>query len=152
MGKLQQVQNAASRLVVGTQIYDRVSDHIKNLHRLPVEQRVIFKTVVLTFCCLIDSFPVYLSDFVVLYKPTRELRFKNLRNIVSPPYRLAKSGGEVIYKCCSIHLECAPSFSEIWDWPATIQVSSEHTLIYLLSLIFSGFCSLKKSDNLCVYT
>jgi hypothetical protein len=49
MVKLQRVQNAAARLVVGAGRYDRVSDNIKNLHWLPVEQRVVFKTAVLTF-------------------------------------------------------------------------------------------------------
>ena len=64
--KLQRVQNAAARLVVGARRYDRVSDHIKNLHWLPVEQRVVFKTAVLTFRCLSDSAPVYLSDLAEL--------------------------------------------------------------------------------------
>jgi hypothetical protein len=41
MVKLQRVQNAAARLVVGVGRYDRVSDYIKNLHLLPVEQRVV---------------------------------------------------------------------------------------------------------------
>ena len=93
MVKLQRVQNAAARLVVGAGRYDRVSDHIKNLHWLPVEQRVVFKTAVLTFRCLNDSAPVYLSDLVKLYKPTRDLRSDNSRTIVSPPFRLAKYGG-----------------------------------------------------------
>ena len=41
MVKLQRVQNAAARLVVGVGRYERVSDYIKNLHLLPVEQRVV---------------------------------------------------------------------------------------------------------------
>jgi hypothetical protein len=65
-------QNAAARIVVGAARYDPVSDHIKNLHWLPVEQRVVFKTAVLTFRCLNDSAPVYLSDLVKLY-PTSTL-------------------------------------------------------------------------------
>jgi hypothetical protein len=52
MVKLQHVQNAAARLVVGAGRYCRVSDHIKNLHWLPVEQRVVLNTAVLTFRCL----------------------------------------------------------------------------------------------------
>jgi hypothetical protein len=86
MVKLQHFQNAAARLVVGARRYDKVSDHIKNLHWLPVEQRVVFNTAVLTFRCLNDSAAVYLSDLVELYKPTRELRSENSRTIVSPPF------------------------------------------------------------------
>jgi hypothetical protein len=72
--KLHRVQNAAARLVVGARRYDRVSDHIKNLHWLLVEQRVVFKTAFFTFRFLRDSSPVYLLDLVKFYKPTRELR------------------------------------------------------------------------------
>ena len=91
--KLQRVQNAAAMLFVGAGRYDRVSDHIKNLQWLPVEQRMVFKTAVSTFRCLNDSVPVYLSEMVELNQPTRELRSKNSRTIVPPPYRLAKYGG-----------------------------------------------------------
>ena len=64
------VQNAAVRLVVGAGRHDRVSEHLKNLHWLPVEQRVEFKTALMTFRCLYDIAPVYLSDLVEWYKPT----------------------------------------------------------------------------------
>ena len=47
----------------------------------------------MTFRCLNDSAPVYLSDLVKLYKPTRDLRSDTSRTIVSPPFRLAKYGG-----------------------------------------------------------
>ena len=50
---------------------------------------LVFKTVVLTFRCLSDSAPVYLSDLVELYKLTRDLRSENSRTIVSRPFRLA---------------------------------------------------------------
>ena len=87
------VQNAAVRLVVGAGRHDRVSEHLKNLHWLPVEQRVEFKTALMTFRCLYDIAPVYLSDLVEWYKPTRELRSCNSHTIVSPSFRLAKYGG-----------------------------------------------------------
>ena len=87
------VQNAAVRLVVGAGRHDRVSEHLKNLHWLPVEQRVEFKTALMTFGCLYDIAPVYLSDLVQWYKPTRELRSCNSHSIVSPSFRLAKYGG-----------------------------------------------------------
>ena len=113
MVKLQRVQNAAIRLVVGVGRYDRVSDHIKNLHWLPVEQRVVFKTAVLTFRCLNDFSPVYLSDLVKLYKPTRDLRSEKFPYHCTPTFSTCEVWGEVLYMCFPVHLECAPSFSEI---------------------------------------
>jgi hypothetical protein len=37
-GKLQWVQNAAARLIVGVGKYERISDHLNLLHWLPVEE------------------------------------------------------------------------------------------------------------------
>ena len=93
LGKLQRVQNAAVRLVVGAGRHDRVYEHLNNLHWLPAEQRVEFKTALMTFRRLYDIAPVYLSDLVEWYKPTRELRSCNSHTIVSPSFRLAKYGG-----------------------------------------------------------
>ena len=46
------------------------------LHRLPVEQRVIFK-VLLTYKALNNLAPVYISNLLVRYEPSRNLRTTN---------------------------------------------------------------------------
>ena len=131
LGKLQRVQNAAARLVVGAGRHDRVSEHLKNLHWLPVEQRVEFKTALMTFRCLYDIAPVYLSDLVEWYKPTRELRSCNSHTIVSPSFRLAKYGGRSFHPAPSIwnalplsvrfFLFVYPQISiRIWAWCAPV--------------------------------
>ena len=125
------VQNAAVRLVVGAGRHDRVSEHLKNLHWLPVEQRVEFKTALMTFRCLYDIAPVYLSDLVEWYKPTRELRSCNSHTIVSPSFRLAKYGGRSFHPAPSIwnalplsvrfFLFVYPQISiRIWAWCAPV--------------------------------
>ncbi len=47
--KLQRVQNAAARLTVGVGKYEHISDHLRLLHWLPVEEHVLFDTTLLTF-------------------------------------------------------------------------------------------------------
>jgi len=49
MQRLQAVQNAAARLVNGTRRRDHITPVIRQLHLLPVRQRVNFKLAVLVF-------------------------------------------------------------------------------------------------------
>jgi hypothetical protein len=51
--KLQRVRNAAARLIVGVGKYEHTSGHLRLFNWLPVEERVLFKAVFMTFRCLI---------------------------------------------------------------------------------------------------
>ena len=55
--RLQSVQNAAASLVSGARRHDHITLILTTLHRLPVRQRVIFKTAVLVWKCLHDAAP-----------------------------------------------------------------------------------------------
>jgi len=61
--RLQSVQNAATRLVTGTRRSDRMTPILRQLHWLPVHQRIIFKTAVLVYKCLHGMAPPYLSTY-----------------------------------------------------------------------------------------
>ena len=50
--RLQSVQNAAARLVTGTQRTDHSMPVLKSLHWLPVRQRITFKLATLVHKCL----------------------------------------------------------------------------------------------------
>jgi hypothetical protein len=93
LGKLQRVQNAAARLIVGIGKHEHISDHLRLLHWLPVEERVLFKTALMTFRCLNNTAPSYLSSHVKLYEPKRDLRSIHSRTIVAPSFKLGKYGG-----------------------------------------------------------
>ena len=47
--KLQRVQNTAVRLAMGLKRSDHVTPVLKNLHWLPVEKRIEFTTVLITY-------------------------------------------------------------------------------------------------------
>ena len=53
-------------------------DHIENIRKelrwLPIEFRIKFKIILLTFKCLNDLAPKYLQDLLEVYKPQRNLR------------------------------------------------------------------------------
>ena len=76
IAKLQRVQNAAARLVVGLPRFCHITPVLCDLHWLPIRYRIHFKKLLLTFKCLHGLAPKYLSDLLTVSKPSRY----NLRN------------------------------------------------------------------------
>ena len=74
ISKLQRVQNAAARLVVKCKKQDHMKPILRDLHWLPVQQRIWYKIALLTFKALHGMAPKYVSDLVEEYKPSRSLR------------------------------------------------------------------------------
>ena len=75
--KPQYVQNSAARLLTGSCKYDHVIHILKELHRLPVQHRIIFKILTLTYKTLNTDAPQYLKDLLQPYVPSRNLRSRN---------------------------------------------------------------------------
>ena len=66
--KLQMVQNACARLINGIRKYDHITPSLMQLHWLPVEQRIIFKVLLLVYKALNGKAPVYLSELLDIPK------------------------------------------------------------------------------------
>ena len=65
--RLQSIQNAAVRLVSGTQKFDRITPVLQNLHWPPVAKRIMYKVVMmLVHKCLNGRAPSYLADVCIL--------------------------------------------------------------------------------------
>ena len=75
--KLQLVQNAAARLILGGSRRDHVTPLLVKLHWLPVEKRILFKVLLLVFKCRLGKAPSYLQELLVPYKPPSKLRSAN---------------------------------------------------------------------------
>ena len=83
--KLQRVQNSAARLVTNTRKYSHITPILKSLHWLPVEQRLKYKVLLITFRALMFSSPQYISSLITIYKPSRSgLRSSNDFSLVVP--------------------------------------------------------------------
>ena len=65
INKLQSVQNAAARVIACLRKFGHKSDTLKELHSLPVEQRIIFKINLLCFKILNNLAPGYLVDLLL---------------------------------------------------------------------------------------
>ena len=60
---LQSVQNAAARLITHSKKYDHNTLILKELHWLPVEERIIFKNLLFVKNILSNEAPLYLSMY-----------------------------------------------------------------------------------------
>ena len=65
---------------------------LKELHWLPVEQRITFKVLLLTFKALNNLAPPHLSQLIVPYNPTRNLRSAGKHLLEVPNVRLKSYG------------------------------------------------------------
>ena len=64
--KLQRVQNAAARIITGIKRYDHITPALKELHWLPVQQRIEFKILLLTYKALNNMAPSYITSMFTM--------------------------------------------------------------------------------------
>uniref|UniRef100_A0A803TXA5 Reverse transcriptase domain-containing protein n=1 Tax=Anolis carolinensis TaxID=28377 RepID=A0A803TXA5_ANOCA len=83
--KLQLVQRAAARLIMGAAYRERTTPLLSQLHWLPICYRAQFKVLVLTYKALNGSGPTYLSERISSYEPTRTLRSSGEALLSIPP-------------------------------------------------------------------
>ena len=119
--KLQLIQNNAARLVARKKKRDHITPVMKQLHWLPIRQRIKYKICLMTYKALDGSAPDYISSLLTRYEPPRVLRsastcllrpkFHNLKNtggrafaVVAPqmwnhlPENIRKSNSLEIFK------------------------------------------------------
>lgn len=89
--KLQLAQNAAARVLSKTRKYEHITPVLKQLHWLPIRQRIDFKILLLTWKCINDIAPSYLKDLLVPYSPARQLRSSN-KLLLSVPRTISSYG------------------------------------------------------------
>ena len=67
--RLQRLQNRAARLIFQADRRTSAAPLMRELHWLPVQERIYFKILLHVYNCLQGSSPVYLQDLVHLYTP-----------------------------------------------------------------------------------
>ena len=77
ISRLQRVMNTAARIVSLKSKYDHIQPILKFLHWLPVQQRIKFKVLLLTFHAIHGDAPSYLTDMIHIYTPARSLRSRD---------------------------------------------------------------------------
>lgn len=86
--RLQRAQNVAARLVTHSHRHDHITPVLKQLHWLPVKERINYKIALLVFKCLHGLAPLYLCSLITKRIAPRSLRSSEQLLCVVPPGNL----------------------------------------------------------------
>jgi hypothetical protein len=85
VNRLQKVQNALARVVVpSVKRSHHITPTLRDLHWLPINNRITFKVASITFKTLQSQQPSYLFDLLSPHKPSRNLRSADLHLLTVP--------------------------------------------------------------------
>ena len=87
--KLQKLQNAAARVILGARKYDHATPLLQELHWLPVSYRITYKIALLAYKCVTGTAPDYLRELIQVVVPRRVLRSNARVTLKAPKCRTA---------------------------------------------------------------
>jgi len=89
---LQLLLNSAARLLENCKRKDHISPILHRLKWLPIESRIQYKILIITYKTLQSKSPLYLKDLLVVHKPQRILRSDSNTSLVPPSTNLKTIG------------------------------------------------------------
>ena len=92
LNRLQRIHNIAARIVSRCSKSDHITPVLHSLHWLPVQQRITYKLMLLTFKCIHGLAPSYLAELVSLHQQPRALRSGSQHLLHVPRSRLKTYG------------------------------------------------------------
>ena len=87
ISRLQRIQNISARITTRTSRIAPTSPILLSLHWLPIDKRIEFKILLITYKALHGLAPIYISELLQRYHPRRTLRSQNLHLLHVPPAR-----------------------------------------------------------------
>ena len=118
LSKLQHVQNSAARLIMHIKKSEHITPTLIKLHWLPVTHQITFKLLLLTFKALSGMAPSYISDLLVPYQPSRNLRSADTNLLCVPRSQLVTYGDRAfsiaapkLWNSLPVHLRNCPSLT-----------------------------------------
>ena len=119
--RLQRVQNRVARLCLGIRKYDRIPNLslLHKLHWLPVSYRIEFKLLLITYKCLNNLAPSYLSELISVRCMDRTLR-SSAGLLLDIPKSMTKTFGDRafsvsaprLWNALPLHLRSAESITK----------------------------------------
>ena len=99
LSRLQRILNTAARILCKIPKFDHITKTLLDLHWLPIQQRILFKILILTYQAYHKTAPQYLCDLIMPYSNARNLRSDNML-LIAPchPRVKLKSYGERSYQ------------------------------------------------------
>ena len=115
--KYQHIMNSAAHLISGTRKRDHITLVLIDLHWLPVEHRINFKLMCLTYKALHGSAPAYLTDLLANYCPVRPLDSVEQGLLIVVKARMVRYGqrafahiAQTLYNQLSLEVRKSPTF------------------------------------------
>ena len=71
ISRLQHIQNTAARVVTLSRKSCHITPILKELHWLPVSQRIVFKLMLIVHKSFNNIAPIYISELLKVYTPSR---------------------------------------------------------------------------------
>lgn len=96
----ERVQNTVALLIAGSKQYDHIKPALQKLHWLPVETRIIYKLILITFKILHGLSPEYLSSLLQEYHPPRILRSSS-KSLLTVPTMNSVTYSERTFSFCA---------------------------------------------------
>ena len=130
--KLQKVQNAGARLILGRKKRDSASAALKQLHWLPIEARIMFKVSLIVFKVIKGYCP---EDFNLRYKRFNR-RAEDYLLLETPTFRTVYGKRLFVY-----------NGSRLWN-ALPVHVRAEEDIVkyktMIKTILFDGHLELKK--------
>ena len=147
ISQLQLCQNNVARMLSLRRKFDHITPVLKDLHWLPVEQRIEYKVLLLTYKALHGNAPAYISQLLSLYTPTRPLRSENKNISRVPRCRLQGFGRRCFayaapsrWNPLPTHVKRASSIdtfkSSLKTYLFSVAYPSIHWILYCMSILF----------------
>ena len=76
--RLQKVLNTAARILKKIPKFSHITDILKDLHWLPIRQRITFKILLLTYQAYHNTAPDYICELITPYCSARNLRSNDM--------------------------------------------------------------------------
>ena len=86
------MRNIAARILTQTKRTEHITPILRSLHWLPIEKRIHYKILLLTFKAVHNLAPPYLSELIKPYSNTRHLHSSNMNLLHVPKTRTVTFG------------------------------------------------------------
>ena len=120
----QNIQNCLARFVSGTSRFSHVTPILKSLHWLPVEERIIFKTLLLIYGYLNTGKPKYFAPYLSPYTSAVKTRRSNPEKMfLKVPFYIPS-----VHKC-KVHFNKSFSYDapKLWN-DLRLEIRTANTL------------------------
>ncbi len=115
---VQRTHNTAIRIITNTRRYEHITSVLRQLHWLPIQERIEFKVLCLTYKALHNMVPLYLTQFLSQKIVLRHLRCKD-QHMLQVPLTSPKCAGDrsfqkaapMLYNALLVTIKTAPSLA-----------------------------------------